>query len=57
MNQCSKIFIDSLFEESLDSKRDLIGFNNGVYDLEKGILDAELKKIYKRVLTDFTKVI
>lgn len=37
MNQCSKIFIDSDFEETLDSKRDLIGFNNGVYDLEKGI--------------------
>ena len=27
------------------------------FDLEKGILDAELKKIYKRVLTDFTKAI
>ena len=45
MNQCSKIFIDSLFEESLDSKRDLIGFNNGVYDLEKGFLEMALLMI------------
>ena len=27
------------------------------FDIEKGILDAELNKIYKSVLTDFSKVI
>ena len=27
------------------------------FDIENGILDAELNKIYKSVLTDFSKVI
>ena len=37
MNQCARLFYDNTFEENLDSNRDLIGFNNGVYDLENNI--------------------
>ena len=37
MNQCARLFYNLTFAENLDSNRDLIGFNNGVYDLSKGI--------------------
>ena len=31
--QCANLFYEKEFEEKLDSNRDLIRFNNGVYDL------------------------
>ena len=35
MRECTILFFDPNFEEHLDEKYNLIGFNNGVYDLDK----------------------
>jgi P4 family phage/plasmid primase-like protien len=37
MDQCYKLFYEKGFEEKLDAKRHLLGFNNGVYDLEERV--------------------
>ena len=37
MKECTILFHDPKFEENLDEKYHLIGFNNGVYDLDKEI--------------------
>jgi P4 family phage/plasmid primase-like protien len=34
MKECSELFYREHFEEVLDGKNNLVGFNNGVYDLE-----------------------
>jgi len=36
MEACTHRFIDPHFEEKLDSSLDIIGFNNGVFDLKEG---------------------
>jgi P4 family phage/plasmid primase-like protien len=37
IQECTNHFIDSTFEQKLDSNIHLLGFENGVYDLEQGI--------------------
>lgn len=38
MNECAKLFYMGKFEETLDDNKDILGFNNGVYDLRNGVL-------------------
>ena len=40
IKECRNMFYDPAFEEKLDSNRDLIGFDNGVYDLIAGTFRA-----------------
>jgi P4 family phage/plasmid primase-like protien len=37
INDCKVLFFDSNFEQKLDSQINLIGFENGVYDLEQSV--------------------
>lgn len=46
MEQCTHLFYDGNFEEKLDDNRDLLGFNNGVYDLRAGLFRAGLPEDY-----------
>lgn len=46
LEECQSLFYDKTFEEQLDSNRDLIGFNNGVYNLKEGRFRAGVPEDY-----------
>ena len=39
MKECKEYFYDKTFEDIIDTRRNLIGFENGVYDLEESYLN------------------
>lgn len=51
MKECSKLFIDEEFIEKLDTNVDLIGFENGIYDLKNGIFREGLPDDYVTLST------
>ena len=46
MEELTYKFYDDKFYEKLDENRDLIAFNNGVYDLNK----LEFKMVYQKII-------
>lgn len=53
MAECTNLFYDHEFEEKLDSNRDIIGFNNGVYDLKQGIFRNGVPEDYLTFSTGY----
>ena len=46
MKECRELFYDEKFKEKLDDQRNLIGFENGIYDLSKGVFRSGLPSDY-----------
>ena len=46
MEQCSHLFYEKDFEEKLNKNRDIIGFDNGIYDLKANCFRAGLPDDY-----------
>lgn len=62
MNACARRFYDGTFEKKLDSNNDLLGFNNGVYDLKMGCFRDGLPDDYITMSVgydykDFTNIV
>ena len=53
MSACRKRFIDPYFESKLNENRDLIGFENGVYDLKNGLFRDGLPDDYITMSTGY----
>ena len=52
MKECKEYFYDKDFEELLDSNKSLIGFKNGVYDLDKSLFRLGLPSDNVSMTTD-----
>jgi P4 family phage/plasmid primase-like protien len=52
MKECRENFYDKEFEELLDSNKNLIGFKNGIYDLDKSVFRLGLPSDYVSMTTD-----
>ena len=53
ITECEHQFLETDFEEKLDSKTNLIGFNNGVYDLDIGEFRNGLPEDYVSLTTGY----
>ena len=56
MKECKELFYDKDFVNKLDSNPYLIGFTNGIYDLQKGELRAGNPEDYVEMNTDIEKI-
>ena len=54
MKECREYFYDNKFTEKLDDKKHLIGFENGVYDLNKSVFRGGLPSDYVSLSTQLT---
>ena len=46
MKECKEYFYDKTFEDIIDTRRNLIGFENGVYDLEESVFRPGIPSDY-----------
>jgi P4 family phage/plasmid primase-like protien len=53
LEECSNLFIDKSFEERLDSNKDLIGFDNGIYDLKNGCFRDGIPEDYVTITVGY----
>ena len=54
MKECREYFYDNKFTEKLDDQKHLLGFENGVYDLNKSIFRGGLPSDYVSLSTQIT---
>ena len=54
MKECREYFYDNKFTEKLDDQKHLIGFENGIYDLNKSVFRGGLPSDYVSLSTQIT---
>ena len=54
MKECKEYFYDKSFEEKLNDQKNLLGFENGVYDLNKSVFREGLPSDYVSLSTGIT---
>jgi P4 family phage/plasmid primase-like protien len=54
MKECKEYFYDNKFCEKLDDQKHLIGFENGIYDLNKGVFRGGLPSDYVSLSTQLS---
>ena len=54
MKECKELFYDEKFKEKLDDQRNLVGFENGIYDLNKSIFRGGLPSDYVSLSCEIT---
>lgn len=54
MKECREYFYDNKFCEKLDDQKHLVGFENGIYDLNKGVFRGGLPSDYVSLTTEVT---
>ena len=54
MKECKERFYDKNFIEKLNDKKNLIGFDNGIYDLNKAIFRSGLPSDYVSLTTGYS---